>query len=332
MPLEGTTENVAGSSSTGGVTSGTASDAMIRAAAAASSAETEAGSGSGTAATSTEGAGAGTSGGSTTVSPTGTGERGPIPYDRHETILANARKEYEWAERLKSEGYGPEDVQAAVTLLRQIRGDARGFWKQLGDELGAAGEGETKPRVEDLKFPEPDLVSQDGRTKAFSDAAVLKIVEIAEKRIQQQLEGKIGPLVEFYGNEMSAREAQQRDEQAKAISNAAIKRISSFPHFEALKGDIGKRLVEMHKDGTVREVGPISAMFLAYNQLVQERGPSLQNTAETKVRESMERKAAASAGSVVPGGGAGEVKKPTLNTPSDLARHMERLAATMTTA
>lgn len=336
----GTTENVAGSGSTGNVTSGTASEAMIKAATAASSADTPAPGASGNGATAT-GAGDGTPGSTTGAtgqpagagSPGAAGERGPIPYDRHEAALANARKDeaqkFAWAAELQGAGLKPEEVKAGVDLLMRLRKDPAAFWKQLGEEgkFGSAA-GSTEPTFE---YPEADLSSPDGTVKAYSQAAFLKALEVQEQKLLHTFKKEMQPLVEFQTSEMTARERAAFNEQVAKASNSAYKRAEALPHFKEHKAAIAEKLAATSLE-VLEEIGPIAAMFEAYHAVLAEKVyPTIGKSAEEKVREDFQRKAAGGGG-VHPGGGGGNHKAVKLENVNDLAAHMERLAAQQSTS
>lgn len=334
--LEGTTDNVTGSgaaaATTGNITSGTASEAMIKAATAASSAETAKPSGTGTGDPPKE-AGAGNTG--ATLDATGqppkvdssgsaTGDRGPIPFDRHEAALKNARTEsiqqYKWAQELQDQGLNPDEVKAGVSLLMRLRKDPAAFWKQLGSEVQA---GVTEEETFDI--PGADLESPDGKVKAYSEGAHQKSLEVMEKKILSQFKKEMKPLIEFYGSEMTTRQQADFDAKAKKVGDAALKRAESFPHFKENKVAIAQKLAAMPAD-VVDEIGPIAAMFEAYNQMLQEKVfPSIETDAEKRVREDFQKKA--NAGGVHPAGGGGDTKKVEITGVSALAAHMEKLAA-----
>jgi hypothetical protein len=333
--LEGTTEKPA-ASSTGGISSGTASAAMVKAAAAAEASAASSSSGSGQ----PDGTSANTPG-ATTGQPTparvegaggtpvaGGGNGGAtIPLDRHEAVLKSARA---WEDHFKKAGLDPtKDLEAAATLLSRLRTDSKGFWEMLGQQIGADG----KPKTEEpLDFPPADLKSADGKAEAWSRDGVLKAIQVAEKKILATVQKQMGPLTEFYGSEMSARQRAELTEKAAAIGKKALTSARALPHFTALEPKIHGKMDELFAadPGLLEEIGPIAGMMMAYNSLLVEHGPSLTQQAEEKVREENRKKA--NSGGIVPNGGGGEPKKPQLNNVSDLARHMESLAAKMASA
>lgn len=340
MALEGTTDNVSastGASSSGSISSGTASEAMIKAAMAASSAESASGTGqpAGTGDTTqqtgdgTSGADAGTTAppAAATGTPDATGNRGPIPFDRHEAALKNAREQFKWAQELTGQGYSPEDVKTAVTLLARLRGDAKGFWQQLGSELGSAGKAGNTEEVEEA-YPEADLVSQDGKLKAFSADALMKALAVQEKRLLKKFESNIQPLTKFYSDQMTAQQQAEQQEQLRQSTAVLLEQARALPHFKENEQAIKENLKAMDVS-LRRQLGAGASLMLAYNQFLASRQPALQAQTEQKVRDDFSRKANAAAGSISPSGGSGDPRPAKLENARDLAAHMEKLAASM---
>lgn len=321
------------------VTSGTASESLIKAASASSAESDLAG---GVKDTSDLAGDAGASGASadTKVQPNLTGEagaaaaRGEAPEPRITAAVRNARAEveekYSWAK-----GFTPDDVadiQTALALVRDIRTNPREFYTRFGQELESRLPGEKKPKVEE-KFPEPGLISQDGKERAYSASQMEQIISLVENRITSRLTDQFKPTTEFVGS--------AREEQAKAanrmrsveLANEALSTARALPHFQVAGAD-GK-LVD-HPDilkniqalpaETRAKIGPIGSLYLAYNQyLAANVFPTADQDAEKRVRASFDKKAAASIGAS-PTSQGGNGKPQELKTVSDLARRMEQMA------
>lgn len=331
MALE-TTDNGAGSSSSGGISSGTASESMIKAATALSSegsqpaGERSAGD---TSASGAPGTGVATAPATTGVQPTGqpdaTGARGPIPYDRHEAAMRNLRNQYGWAEAITSQyGLQAQDVVQGVNLLMRLRSDPAAFARTLAGELGL---GETREAEPDFTMPDPDLVSQDGRHQAYSAASVKRMLEITRQQIIREIRGEIQPLSEFQTGLRTERQSAEIVARAQQEGQTALNRMRMYPRFKENEKAIGAKMAEMGQADPALIQNPIALMMLAYNAVLEEKVfPGYGMSAEQRVREENARKAAASAGSVHPSGGGGAPQKPVLRNADDLARHMERLA------
>lgn len=326
----GTTDNATGSvtegqatpTSSGNVTSGTASDAMLKAAAAASSAEPEIPAG-------VAGDTAKPDGQAPVATPDATGQpdssvaRGEAPPSRIETAVKNARAalttefetKYAW-----TKGIDPADAQIGIDLLADIRRDPADFAKRLMSEIGPSEPVKETPLE---KFPEPSLISQDG-AKAYSSDDILKILDIHEQKIMQQLK----PDLEFVRTAQTSQKESAIRGQLAQQTKQALTEARKLPHFtEANEPKILEELRAI--DPRVKAaVGPIGALYMAYSQFVAKSVfPSVDAAAEERVRDSYAKKANASRGQAHPSDQGGDVKTPKLNNAQDLAKHMEQLEA-----
>lgn len=300
-----------------GVSSGTASEAMIAAATAASQAE-EAGKTPATAIA----ASAAAATGATPPVVAGGKPAGVPPEDRWPSILENARikaaedalKPYAWAKDVKA-----DDARVALTILQSLRNDPKALWRELGARIGA----EAEPAAKLEEFPTADLVSADG-AKAHSDANLSKILDIFERRLMTKFQGELRPLMEFRDGEMETRTQTQTVAKAKELAGQALTDARQRPHFTENEPAIVEILTKM--DPTIKKsVGPIAAMYMAYNQMLAEKVfPTIETTAAEKVRAENLKKA--NAGGIHPAGGDGKpAEKPVLRNATDLAAHMARL-------
>lgn len=341
----GTTENSAGSvtegqaapTSTGNVTSGTASDAMIKAAMAASSAE---------GAPAPKAAVAGdtpVAGGPGKVvakpeaiaqpKPDGqadtTVKDGAVPLPRHEAAVKNARdagraeveKHYEGFK-----GLNVEDARVGSELLTEMRRDPEAFARQLLSEVEQSNGGKKTETVDlNEKFPPASLVSADG-AKAYSDTDVQKILDIRDRQVEARVMARMKPAMDFYGTEKSEREkAQIRADVAETVT-LAMTEARKLPQFKENEPLVEEKLAAMDP-ALKKRVGPIAAMHMAFQQVLAEKIlPGYDTAAAERVRAENAKKAATSAGQVHPTEQGGEGKKPELKNQTDLARHMEKMA------
>lgn len=358
--MDPVTENAAATPSTGNITSGTASEAMIKAAMSASSADTPA---EGTPAPVPAGAAgdtpkpAGQSEPGATAAAKGTqvptgqpatpaGNRGPVPLDRHETAVRNAREVgYKDAEKKYEafKGYDPSQAAVSYGVARELTNDPIGFGHKLAKELGfvmvrqdqTAGNG--KPTQETTtEFPQPRLRAEDG-TLAYAADQIPQILEVFKRSIQSEYK----PLLEDRENNQRTQREQAVVADVRETVTAALTEARKLPHFTQTGADgkvtdnpiILDNLRAIPAE-TRQRIGPIAAMYQAYQQfLVEHIYPSIDTAAEKRVRDSYSRKAATSQGNGHPTDQGGDGKKTTIR-PGDvdgLARHMERLAETMTT-
>ncbi len=324
---DGTSEN---GTSSGSVTGGTASDALIAAASAASSADTSA---EGTSATPTPSATA-APGGPTVPATSGpeasgqpapaAGTRGPIPLDRHEQILRNTRAElegrYGWAKDLN-----PQQAQTAVQLLNELQRDPAAFYRELGQRLNG-GRQETTPQVEE-QDPEPLLVSQDGKEKAYTAGQLKQIRELDAKRLRASILAEFAPMMDFFKSEQGTRQENAVRAEADQVAQAALADARKLPHFTKENEPEIAALFAAIPPETKQRYGSVAALMLAYNQfLAQKVFPTIETDAARKVRDANDRKAATSAGHAHPTSQGGSGKPVALKNVTDLARHMERLA------
>lgn len=359
----GTTENAAGSSaagassgvtSTGNISSGTASEAMLKAAAAASSAE-EAGSGAG--------AGAGAPG--ATAAATGqpaqgetkpetppaadptkpTQETGPVPPERHIAAVKNARTEgFNEAKTRYENAFGwvrdlgtPKQVRSAVELAKAVAevGPVE-FAKQLLRESNVdirtliEGNGNGSSPTGDEAFPEPDMVSKDGRFKTYSHGAMLKAMEIQAAKLRREFQSSLKPIQDANASaEEAARDAESQ-RQAAEMTKTTMTRFRAQPHWPTTKEGEAEvaAIVRAMPVEYRKQVGAVAALWEAFETYkTQKVYPTLGATAEAKVRADNAKKAAASVGAHPTG--AGDVTKPKLRDGdiNGLASHMERMAA-----
>lgn len=351
--MEPTADNSAaapasGVATTGNVSSGTASEAMVKAAEAASSAESTpagvAGDTSKPTGTADPGAtvGAKTPPASTGPADPAAANRGPVPLDRHEAAVRNAREkgatearaEFAWAKDIPQEARS--SVSVALNILSQMRGDTRDFVTRLAGELGLAvvpkGQGPAgggNTTATDEALPEPDLESSDGKMKAYSSGTVLKAIDIAVNKALGKLRGELEPSLSFIGTEQEKAEARDLQQRNSQSASSILTGARELPHFKENEKDIHAKLKDMSLESK-RQLGPAGALYRAYNLVMAEKVlPTLSQSSEQKVREENARKAAASRGAHPIDSGS-DGKAPVLRDGDvgGLARHMEQLAQT----
>lgn len=339
-------DNVAASStgatSSGNVTSGTASEAMIKAATAASSAETPAAATPATPAAPPAPVeapkGPQIPPAAATVqppkpeTPAVAKPSAEAPDARITAAVRNAREKTrsEVEEQYGVRGVNPQDAKLALEMLNEIRRDPRAFIQQLQREVGS----ET-PEHEEEGYPEPDLKSADGKLKTYSDVTLQKMLDAHARKIQKQLMGEMRPVMDFYGKEKTAREKAERQERIQSRVAQTMDAARKLPHFTPENEPLILERLQAMDPAERRAVGPVAALYMAYSQLLAEQVfPTLQTTAETtaeaKVRQSFARKAATSQGQAHPTDSGGEGKAAKLDSVDALARHMERMAAQAT--
>lgn len=326
----------------GAITSGTASEAMIRAATSASSAEPSgtgaivppapAGPAGDTPVEGSDGTAAATPDATGQPKPAGppappAGTRTETPEPRIVAATRNARAD-ERNQIFRQLGVTTEqvpDVPVGIRLLGDLRRDTEGFARQLAGELGY----ELVPRGQTPHDPNPSeagLPQEPPKTWGEMQA----ILKAQEQRLTRAFEARAKPLEDARTLEERRARASEHTRQTQASSASALATARTYPHFKEHEPEIAERLAAMDPDLRA-QMGPVGAMLSCYNAILAEKVfPTIATTAEeaaaAKVRAGYERKARSS-GSVVPSGSGGEGKPVELKNPTDLAKHMQHLAA-----
>lgn len=312
----GTTDNTPSSSSSSSSSSAPAA-VSAPASAAASLAKAEAAGGDSSSSHPTGAAGAVSA--PPTSGATGQGApAGEAPEFRIQAAVRNAREELTkklgWAD-----GLDPQEVRTGLALIARLRENARGFGQQLLTETaGEADEAE----------PEPDLISEDGKHRAYSAALQKQIWDIREKRLMRQFNGALSPLQQSEAGRQQQAQLEAITRNAQAVAKDALAEIRKQPHFtKENEPAIAAKLNAI--DPKIRQtVGSVAALYMAYNQFLAEKVfPTIASTTEQDVITDMQRKAAASAGGVRPATNGG-AKPKALKTERDLAEHFQHLVST----
>lgn len=245
--------------------------------------------------------------------------RGAIPYDRHEQALKNARdkataevmQRFAWANNLD-----PKAVQRAIGLVQRLDGDARSFHKQLAEELEAQNEDD----------PQPDYQTPDGK-KVYSAEAMGKAMKALENRLRREIMGTVQPLLSEREKAEEAKKTEAAQTEQRQNIAGALAHARTLPLFTKENEPAISKEMEALPKATVDRIGVISAMYLAYANFVAKNQHRLTTEAQGQVHEDLRRKAAAASGQVTPGGNQPNVAPKTPTNRSELAKHMEQLAA-----
>jgi hypothetical protein len=344
MAVTGTTENGQAAASSGqsgasqpAVSSGTASEAMIAAAQAASSAEDTSGQPStGTAGSTTSAA----SGPAVQTEPSGVQPKpgqqppatGQVPDHRIQTITANARAEGRREAETQYaafKGMDPEQVRAGLELLQDLRRDPAAFVREVNARIQQQNGGGGGNQPEEA-YPEPDLVSKDGQLKTYSHGTHLKALEVHGKKVTAQIMKELEPFLNFTRTESQRREGEQAEAARVTRVEEALKEVRTRKYFTKDNEPAILEILSSIEDRERMKADPAWALNYAYNRFLDERiFPTIDTSAEQRVRDSFAKKAAASQGTVNPTGPVGDGKKVEIKGQDALARHMEQLAAQM---
>lgn len=344
----GGTVNVGSQSSgvatTGNVTSGTATEAMIKAAMAASSAEpAPAGKPAGD---TTVAAGSGEPGAKPSASgqppqdgkqqPTPGSDRNPQLEERFKSVASNARTKTLSlvAEHL---GLDPKvfssqeavaDLKGLISVGLHMQKDVVAFYKQMGEELrqrGMLDDGDLVSGGRQEGWPDADVQSPDGKIKAYSDKLVVSMLKGLENRLRREFSSQLQPLNQFRETVTTEQQTNAALEEAREKKDAILTRSRALPHFKENEPAIAQKLATMDPEERTR-LGPEAALYAAYHGVLNEKvWPSINQTAEQKVRDENARKANASHG-VHPVSTSGDGKPAKLDNVNDLTKHMEHLA------
>lgn len=315
------------------ISSGTASEAMIRAAEAASSPATPpAGVVAGdTPPPAGDSAPPVTPPAAATVQPVTEGSatppvatRGEAPEPRIVAAVRNARDSFRTSLGLP-EDFNPEDVRGQIGVVAEMRRDPVAFYHRLGRELNIQPVQAAPPAevIPPWKMPEAALHSEDGKG-AYSAEQVQEIVQHAK----DELMGVVKPLQDERVAAQQAQTLRERMDAGKARIDSALAHAQTLPHFEENKDAIASAVAAIPYK-TKMELGAVACLHMAYNHVLATKVfPSINEAAEKRVREENERKAATSTGTVRPSGGSGDGKTASSPTnPQQLAARMEQMAA-----
>lgn len=251
--------------------------------------------------------------------------QGPIPFDRHEAAVRNAR---ETARRELMEQYGISNqdaafVQWALANGSRLRQNPQEFMRALAQEIGG-GEQE-----EEITFPEPDLVSEDGRHHTYSRERLEQWGDAREKRLLRSLMGELQPLIDSHQRGQQEAQAQAYlGERRQLLMDTVNHARANYPHFKEHEKDIAE-IVTSTPAETKQRFGLPAVIQMAYMHVLKEKIlPTVGQAAEQQVREGYNKKAAAASGAVQPGAAASHtIAKPT--NERELAGYMRQLEQRM---
>lgn len=243
------------------------------------------------------------------------------PDSRIEVAVRNARAEVEgrlgWAKDLTK-----EEALHAVQVYRRMAADPHAFVKAL---LAEAGAGQAEEEEEELVDPDGDLISEDGKTKAYSEGAVKKLMQNLTSRLRAEMK----PALTFA--QKAEQEAQTREtvrgivQESRQVASQAWETISKAPHFEENRAAISEAFAAIDP-AFRRQVGSVAALYMAYNKVLAEQVlPNNEKKVGDKNLKDLQRSAVASAGNVRPGSKQAPKAKIKDGDVDALAAHMERM-------
>lgn len=249
------------------------------------------------------------------------------PKENWEQILNNAREKAVAEVKSKlgwAEGFTKEQVDYAMGVARRLQtpAEARAFNAQLARELKALGED-----PDEIVDPEPDLQSEDGKLRAFSDQKMKQLLQNQEKRLTALFRKEMQPVSEFTRTEQARRGEEVARQQIDTAAKEAVDEFLKLPHAKENQAAISQEIGKMDP-AYVNRVGHVAALHVAYSRVMNEVVlPGFSKKAEDKVRESFRRDANASVGSVQPGQGAAKGKtKVKLGDVGGLAERIKQMS------
>ena len=163
--------------------------------------------------------------------------KGPIPFDRHEAILKNARvkTEQDVLQRVQQQ-YGPH-----VELGSRIQQDPVGTVVQLVNELSSHPQyatevisalartlGARRGQSAAEEEPQADLVTADGQTHVYSAEQQAKREQWLQRQWLKQVEERLSPL------QQREQQAQERERYEGAVKDAHTRMSKVLEPFKAL--------------------------------------------------------------------------------------------------
>jgi len=234
---------------------------------------------------------AGTAPAQAAIAPAAAGEapppvRGPIPYDRHQAVITNARREAReeaekelkaklgWAER-----FNPQEAEQGTALVRWLQADPEGAISFL--QRQRQGQQPAAPAAPQM--PEPDVVLGDG-SKFYSADGAQKLLEWRDQQLEARINGRYGPMLQEAA--MAKLQAQATTEATGLLQHYR----ANFPKFKELEKDIKTLCLQ----------NPSLSLSDAYVYVFRDKGlPAERASWESERAGQLARKAAAS--SVQPG-------------------------------
>jgi len=258
----------------------------------------------------------------------------PAPASEPEGVR-NLRTAYEaykskvgWAEN-----HDPEEVKNALELITEMRADPVSFYRRLGTDLtGHPTYGKAlQPPPAEAPEPGPDLFTTDeagNRIEMYSAKRQREWREWNDKRVMGQVDQRLNPLQEWHRNAQSEEQRRTIIEGAKSTATEVMNDMrANYPYFTKENEPKIAEFLAKIPAATKKRIGSIAALNVAYTQFLKaEIFPNIDKRAEDRIRKEFGMKAAASSGSVKPGGGnvSGVPKRPT--NVGELAKHLERLS------
>lgn len=251
--------------------------------------------------------------------------QGPIPFERHQAAIENARdkvrEEYKWAQ----EYGGKTEIDQAVQRWRWLNANPQEFLNRLAQETGYKVVPLNPPpdTPQEAIDPTDDLRADDGTT-TLSGKGIRTLIRNMMERQEAKLAEQMKPALDYT---KSAQEEVQRAEiraQAKDFAVRSFTEVSKLPHFD--REGVNKEYLSLSPDQRT-EMGAHGALMTAYtNYLVKNVLPTLGQRQEAQVIEDLRRSAVAGSTTAATATPSASSSKPKLKDGdvNGLARLMEQ--------
>jgi len=216
-----------------------------------------------------------------------TAQKGPIPFDRHEAILKNAREKaaQDVVQRMQGE-YGP-----AIQLQQRLSSDPIGTLTQLIDEavqhpeIGQHIVSQLARTLGARRKQQPDLTPID------TEVGQVYTAEQVQALVAQQVAERVAPLEQDRQTRVAEQVAARERQQTVQTVTTRLSEWRKQPGFAEHEADI-----QTHQKAYVESgMDPWSALGLAYAKVVQEKVvPKVQADTTNQFRQTAAQKVAAS--------------------------------------
>lgn len=269
-------------------------------------------------------------GGAAEAPVSGQPAQGPIPFDRHQAAIRNARQEARqeleqelgWARTIGDR----QRIERAITILDRLERDPNGFHQQLGSELTPA----QAQALEELNDPEPDLRDMTGNPITYSAKSVKALVKNEVERARRELLAEINPLRETSDEWRQAQQTQAVQAQARQTATEVLTELRQNPEFKKHEPEVLRLYQQM--EPVRQKYGAVATLQMAWNRFYHETiVPTLTHRQEQQTLTDLQRSAAAGTpGAVTPPAPTPSKPKIRDGNVDDIAAHMEALAGAAT--
>jgi hypothetical protein len=185
---------------------------------------------------------------------------GPVPLERHKRAVDNARakgieeavaevtKHYPWVGKVD-----PREIEQGLALREAVRRNPAALAQRLLARSGSAAPAGEAPDTLGA-MPDPDVQTEDGRVKMYSEAAHKRSLAILARRLGEAFQAELAEVKSFVAEQRQAK-AQVETER---VVNDRVESLMKLPGAQEYLEDIVNL---MESDGRLSDIG-------AYNRIV----------------------------------------------------------------